>query len=65
MLKTKSVWNPINRQADGLRILVTRIRGRGLPASQYDVRVSPASHAETQSQRPAVAATVLSSQYLS
>lgn len=37
MLKTKSVWSPINRKTDGLRILVTRIRGRGLPASRYDV----------------------------
>lgn len=37
MLKTKSVWTPINRKTDGLRILVTRIRGRGLPASRYDV----------------------------
>jgi uncharacterized protein YeaO (DUF488 family) len=37
MLKTKSVWSLINRKTDGLRILVTRIRGRDLPASRYDV----------------------------
>ena len=37
MLRTTSVWSPINRTADGLRILVTRFRGRGLPASRYDV----------------------------
>jgi uncharacterized protein YeaO (DUF488 family) len=37
MLKTKSVWSPSNRKTDGLRILVTRIRGRGLPASRYGV----------------------------
>jgi len=37
MLKTKSVWSPIHRKSDGLRILVTRFRGRGLPASRYDV----------------------------
>jgi len=37
MLKTKSVWTPLNHKTDGLRILVTRIRGRGLPASRYDV----------------------------
>src|SRR5438046_1712255 len=37
MLKTKSVWSPINGKTDGLRILVTRFRGRGLPASRYDV----------------------------
>src|SRR6202158_4106230 len=37
MLRTLSVWSPINRKTDGLRILVTRIRGRGLPGSRYDV----------------------------
>lgn len=37
MPKTKSLWTPINRKTDGLRILVTRIRGRGLPASRCDL----------------------------
>jgi uncharacterized protein YeaO (DUF488 family) len=37
MLKTKSVWSPINRKADGLRVLVTRFRGRGMPTGRYDV----------------------------
>jgi uncharacterized protein YeaO (DUF488 family) len=37
MLRTKCVHSPINRKADGLRILVTRFRGRGLPANRYDV----------------------------
>ena len=37
MLRTKSVRSPVNRKNDGLRILVTRFRGRGLPASRYDV----------------------------
>ncbi len=37
MLKTKSVSSPISRKADGLRILATRFRGRGLPANRYDV----------------------------
>jgi len=37
MLKTKSVWSPINRKADGLRILATRFRGRGVPVGRYDV----------------------------
>ena len=37
MLRTRSVWSPINRKTDGLRILVTRFRGRGLLASRYDV----------------------------
>lgn len=37
MLKTKSVWSAIDRKRDGLRILATRFRGRGMPASRYDV----------------------------
>jgi len=37
MLNTKSVWSPISGKADGLRILATRFRGRGMPASRYDV----------------------------
>ena len=36
MIKTRSVWSNIKKD-DGLRILVTRFRGRGLPTSQYDV----------------------------
>ena len=37
MIKTKSVYSPIDRQRDGLRILTTRFRGRGLPKTRYDV----------------------------
>jgi uncharacterized protein YeaO (DUF488 family) len=37
MLKTICVWSPINRKTDGLRILATRFRGRGLPMNCYDV----------------------------
>jgi uncharacterized protein YeaO (DUF488 family) len=37
VLKTKSVWSPIDRKRDGLRILATRFRGRGMPVSRYDV----------------------------
>jgi uncharacterized protein YeaO (DUF488 family) len=37
MIKTKSVRTKIDRRNDGLRILVTRGRGRGLPADRYDV----------------------------
>jgi uncharacterized protein YeaO (DUF488 family) len=37
MIKTKSVYSPIEHRKDGLRILVTRFRGRGLPLSRYDV----------------------------
>lgn len=36
MLKTKSVWTAIDKKADGFRLLVTRFRGRGMPASRYD-----------------------------
>jgi uncharacterized protein YeaO (DUF488 family) len=37
MLKTKSVWSSIDRKGDGLRVLVTRFRGRGMPTNRYDV----------------------------
>ena len=36
MLKTKSVYSPI-KSTDGIRILVTRFRGRGLRSSRYHV----------------------------
>jgi uncharacterized protein YeaO (DUF488 family) len=36
MLKTKSVHTKIDA-SDGLRILATRFRGRGLPTERYDV----------------------------
>jgi uncharacterized protein YeaO (DUF488 family) len=37
MLRTKSVWSPIDRKADGLRVLATRFRGRGMATNRYDV----------------------------
>ena len=37
MIKTKSVYSPIDRKKDGLRLLVTRFRGRGLRKTRYDV----------------------------
>ena len=37
MIKTKSVATKIDQRKDGLRILVARGRGRGLPANRYDV----------------------------
>ena len=37
MIKTKSVFSPIEPKKDGLRILATRFRGRGMPTSRYDV----------------------------
>lgn len=36
MLKTRSVWSAVKKD-DGLRILATRFRGRGLETSRYDV----------------------------
>ena len=36
MLKTKSVYSPI-AENDGLRILATRFRGRGMSSTLYDV----------------------------
>jgi len=36
MIKTKSVYSPIH-SSDGLRILATRIRGRGLRKTRYHV----------------------------
>lgn len=36
MLKTKSVWSP-PAKSDGLRILATRLHGRGLSKDRYDV----------------------------
>lgn len=37
MILTKSVFSPIEPRKDGLRILVARFRGRGMPKSRYDV----------------------------
>jgi uncharacterized protein YeaO (DUF488 family) len=37
MIKTKSVYSPIQPDKDGLRILVTRFRGRGLPKTRYHI----------------------------
>jgi uncharacterized protein YeaO (DUF488 family) len=37
MLKTKSVNAPIDVENDGLRILATRFRGRGMLSNRYDV----------------------------
>ena len=37
MIQTKSVWSPIEKKKDGLRILATRFRGRGMTTKRYDV----------------------------
>ena|ERR1051326_1212436 len=40
MLKTKSIHSPIDKHNDGLRLLVTRFRGRGLPTDRYHVWIA-------------------------
>jgi uncharacterized protein YeaO (DUF488 family) len=35
MIRTKSVYSPIEHKKDGIRILATRIRGTGLKNSRY------------------------------
>jgi uncharacterized protein YeaO (DUF488 family) len=37
MLRTKSVHSPVEPQRDGLRVLATRLRGRGMKSDRYDV----------------------------
>ena len=37
MIRTKSVFTPIEPQKDGLLILATRFRGRGMSTALYDV----------------------------
>jgi uncharacterized protein YeaO (DUF488 family) len=47
MFKTKSVHTEIERRKDGLRILATRGRGRGLPKDRFDVwmaNLGPSEH---------------------
>ena len=46
MLKTKSVHSKIE-PGDGLRILATRFRGRGLPIDRYDVWMANLGPSET------------------
>lgn len=37
VIRTKSVFSPVEPGKDGLRILAARFRGRGMPASRYHV----------------------------
>ena len=37
MIRTKSVFSTIEPSKDGLRILATRYRGRGMPVTRYDI----------------------------
>lgn len=66
MLKTKSVQTAIDRSGDGLRILVARFRGRGVPASRYDVwmpSLGPSERTLRGVQRGAISWTQFSRQY--
>ncbi len=47
MIRTKSVWSPIDQKKDGLRVLAARFRGRGLPAGRYDVWMPSLGPSET------------------
>ena len=47
MIKTKSVYSPIQPTNDGLRVLATRIRGRGLRKSRYHVWMANLGPSET------------------
>jgi uncharacterized protein YeaO (DUF488 family) len=40
MIKAKSVYSSIEPRKDGLRMLATRIRGRGLRKNRYDGRAA-------------------------
>jgi uncharacterized protein YeaO (DUF488 family) len=37
VIQEKSVHSPIDKKRDGLRVLASRFRGRGMPNSRYDV----------------------------
>ena len=47
MIHTKSVTSPIDLEHDGLRILATRFRGRGIIKSRYDVWMPNLGPSET------------------
>ncbi len=47
MLQTKSVHSPIAAEHDGLRILATRFRGRGMSRERYDVWMPTLGPSET------------------
>ena len=66
MLKTKSIRTAVDRGGDGLRILVTRFRGRGVPASRYDVwmpSLGPSERTLRALQKGAVSWKAFSKQY--
>lgn len=66
MLRTKSVRTPIHGKSDGLRVLVTRFRGRGLPSSRYDIwmpNLGPSEHLLAAFQNGKVSWAQFSKQY--
>jgi uncharacterized protein YeaO (DUF488 family) len=66
MLKTKSIRTGIDRNRDGLRILVARFRGRGVPASRYDVwmpSLGPSERTLRTLQKGAISWKTFSKQY--
>ena len=47
MIRTKSVHSPFDAELDGLRILATRFRGRGMSRDRYDVWMPNLGPSET------------------
>ncbi len=47
MLRFKSVADPIDHAADGMRILATRFRGHGMTSDRYDVWMANLGPSET------------------
>jgi uncharacterized protein YeaO (DUF488 family) len=47
MIRTKSVHSPIEPESDGLRILASRFRGRGMSRDRYDVWMPTLGPSET------------------
>jgi uncharacterized protein YeaO (DUF488 family) len=47
VIKTKSVFSPMEPRTDGLRILATRFRGRGLSTDRYNVWMANLGPSET------------------
>ena len=66
MFHTKSVHSPIQPRQDGLRVLATRLRGRGLPKDRYDVwmaNLGPSEQLLRQIQSGKITWAVFSRQY--
>ena len=65
MIRTKSVYSPIEKK-DGLRILATRLRGRGMPSTLYDVwmaNLGPSQHLLNEIQSGKITWAVFKRQY--